>query len=52
MKDWKAAVRFWERSNGGGSKTNNKNLGHMDCERDYDFGSLEQQLLRKQQEGM
>lgn len=51
MKDWKAAVRFWERSNGGGSKTNN-NLGHMDCERDYDFGSLEQQLLRKQQEGM
>lgn len=52
MKDWKAAVRFWERSNGGGSKTNNNNLGHMDCERDYDFGSLEQQLLRKQQEGM
>lgn len=52
MKDWKAAVRFWERSNGGGSKTNNNNLGHMDCERDYDFCSLEQQLLRKQQEGM
>ena len=52
MKDWKAAVRFWERSNGGGSKTNNNNLGHMDCERDYDFGSLEQQLLRKQQGGM
>lgn len=52
MKDWKAAVRFWERSNGDGSKTNNNNLGHMDCERDYDFGSLEQQLLRKQQEGM
>lgn len=52
MKDWKAAVRVWERSNGGGSKTNNKNLGHMDCERDCDFGSLEQQLLRKQQEGM
>ena len=52
MKDWKAAVRFWERSNGGGSKTNNNNLGHMDCERDYDFGSLEQKLLRKQQEGM
>ncbi len=52
MKDWKAAVRFWERNNGGGSKTNNNNLGHMDCERDYDFGSLEQQLLRKQQEGM
>lgn len=52
MKDWKAAVRFWERSNGGGSKTNNNNLGHMECERDYDFGSLEQQLLRKQQEGM
>lgn len=52
MKDWKAAVRFWERNDGGGPKTNNKNLGHMDCERDYDFGSLEQQLLRKQQEGM
>lgn len=52
MKDWKAAVRFWERNDGGGPKTNNKNLGHMDCERDYDFDSLEQQLLRKQQEGM
>ena len=52
MKDWKAAVRFWERNDGGGPKTNNKHLGHMDCERDYDFDSLEQQLLRKQQEGM
>ena len=52
MKNWRAAVRFWERNDGGKAKTNNKNLGHMDCERNYDFGSLEQQLLRKQQEGI
>ena len=29
-----------------------KTPGKLDCQRDYDFNSLEQQLLRKQQEGM
>lgn len=49
MKDWKAAVRNWERNRGNGAVgREKKNPGHLDCERDHDFDSLEQQLLQKQ----
>ncbi|OLR58265.1 hypothetical protein BHF70_00660 [Anaerostipes sp. 494a] len=50
MKDWKAAVRNWERNrcNGAKAAVTNNNPGHLDCERNYDFDSLEQQLLQKQ----
>lgn len=49
MKDWKAAVRNWERSRKKGTRAEKQtNTGHLDCERDYDFDSLEQQLLKKQ----
>ena len=50
MKDWKAAVRNWERNRGNGTVTGRekKNPAHLDCERDHDFDSLEQQLFEKQ----
>lgn len=50
MKDWKAAVRNWERNRGNGAAAGRekKNPAHLDCERDHDFDSLEQQLLQKQ----
>ncbi len=49
MKDWKAAVRNWERSRKKETRAEKQtNTGHLDCERDYDFDSLEQQLLKKQ----
>ena len=54
MKDWKAAVRNWERNQ---AKKNAKqkskvtNLAHLECDRDYDFGALERQLFEKQMTG-
>lgn len=49
MKDWKAAVRNWERNGGTGAvRREKKNPAHLDCERNHDFDSLEQQLLQKQ----
>ena len=49
MKDWKAAVRNWERNRGTGAvRREKKNPAHLDCERNHDFDSLEQQLLQKQ----
>lgn len=50
MKDWKAAVRTWEkRNNGKATNTSDKkgiSNGYM--QNDYDFKSLESQLLNRQ----
>ena len=51
MTDWKAAVRYWERSGGNNVSRSNTTVGHLDCERDYDFDSLEKQLFDKQMTG-
>ena len=51
MKDWKAAVRNWERNQSkknARTKADGNNIAHLDCDRDYDFGALEQQLFKKQ----
>lgn len=42
MKDWKAAVRIWERNNKGSPQTNQFT---QFPQRDYDFDDLEKQLL-------
>ena len=46
MKDWKAAVRSWERRDGGKKKEPGKL--HNFTQRDYDFDELERQLMEKQ----
>ena len=46
MKDWKAAVRSWERREGGKKKKPEKL--HNLTQRDYDFDELERQLMEKQ----
>ena len=46
MKDWKAAVRSWERREGGKKKEPEKL--HNFTKRDYDFDELERQLMEKQ----
>lgn len=51
MKDWKAAVRTWERngySNGKKQTATNNNRFNNFENRQYDFASLEAQLLRSQ----
>lgn len=45
MKDWKAAVRSWERRDGGKKKPEES---HNFKQREYDMESLEKKLLRKQ----
>lgn len=54
MKDWKAAVRNWERNQSKmDSKTNDrkKNPAYLSCERNYDFDELEKRLFEKQMMG-
>lgn len=46
MKDWKAAVRNWERREGG--KKNDPDKLHNFMQRNYDFDELERQLMQKQ----
>lgn len=50
MKDWKAAVRNWERSSKQGTQTIKKsqNQFHNFEERDYNYDELEKQLFEKQ----
>lgn len=48
MKDWKAAVRNWERSSKQGAKTAKTNQFHNFEEREYDYDELEKQLFEKQ----
>lgn len=54
MKDWKAAVRNWERNQDkrtAKTKAEVRNLARLDCDRDYDFGALERKLYEKQMTG-
>lgn len=50
MKDWKAAVRNWERSSKQGTQTIKKsqNQFHNFEERDYNYDELEKQLFERQ----
>nr|DAY55314.1 MAG TPA: replisome organizer [Caudoviricetes sp.] len=53
MKDWKAAVRNWERSSKQGTQPIKKsqNQFHNFEERDYDYDELEKQLFERQMGG-
>lgn len=53
MKDWKAAVRNWERSSKQGTQTIKKsqNQFHNFEERDYNYDELEKQLFERQMGG-
>lgn len=51
MKNWKAAVRYWERSGGNNTGNVKSVVERLDCERDYDFRLLEKQLFDKQMTG-
>ena len=44
MKDWKAAVRTWERSENKGKPKSNNKFNQFE-QNNYDFGSLEKELL-------
>lgn len=51
MKDWKAAVRTWEKRNNGKTTNNSsdkKGISNGYMQNDYDFKSLESQLLNRQ----
>lgn len=54
MKDWKAAVRIWERNGyGNGTKDKQKTQNRFNNfeQRNYDYAALEQQLLAAQRGG-
>lgn len=48
MKDWKAAVRNWERSSKQETKPAKQNQFHNFDERNYDFDELEKRLFEQQ----
>lgn len=48
MKDWKAAVRNWERSSKQEAKPAKQNQFHNFDERNYDFDELEKRLFEQQ----
>ena len=48
MKDWKAAVRNWERSSKQKTKSAKQNQFHNFDERNYDFDELEKRLFEQQ----
>ena len=51
MKDWKAAVRNWERSSKQETKPAKQNQFHNFDERNYDFDELEKRLFEQQMGG-
>ncbi len=51
MKDWKAAVRNWERSSKQETKSAKQNQFHNFDERNYDFDELEKRLFEQQMGG-
>ena len=51
MKDWKAAVRNWERSSKQETKPAKKSQFHNFDERNYDFDELEKRLFEQQMGG-